>query len=118
MSIPVLAKSFNAGGAIPANTIVKFGADDNTIVAAAAAADLSIGVSTFVAAATGERCDAILQGEADVLFGGTVARGAMVTADASGRAVAAVATNRVIGIALVSAVVGDIGKIVIAPSVM
>lgn len=118
MSTPVLVKSFNAGGTIPASTIVKFGADDNTIVAAAAAADLSIGVSTFVAASTGERCDAILQGEADVLFGGTVARGAMVTADASGRAVAAASTNRVIGIALVSAVSGDIGKIVIAQSVM
>jgi len=118
MSTPVLVKAFNAGGAIAANTIVKFGADDNTIVAGAAAADLVIGVSTFVPAATGERCDAILSGEADILFGGTVSRGSLVTTDASGRAVAAVATNRVIGIAMVSAVVGDIGKIVIAQSVM
>jgi hypothetical protein len=118
MANPVYTKGFNAGGAIAAHTIVKFSSDDNTVVAAAAAADLSIGVSTFVAAASGERCDVIMSGAADVLFGGTVTRGALVTADSSGRAVAAATGNRAIGIALASAVSGDIAPVLIAPSIM
>lgn len=118
MANPVYVKGLNAGGAVPAHTIVKFSSDDNTVVSAAAAADLSIGVSTFVDAASGERCDVIMSGVADVLFGGTVARGAMVTANASGAAIAAASGNRTIGIALASAVSGDIAPVLIAPSVM
>jgi hypothetical protein len=42
----------------------------------------------------------------------------MVTANASGQAVAAASTNRTIGIALASAASGDIIPVLIAPSVM
>ena len=55
-------------------------------------------------------------------FGGTVARGAPVTADASGKAVAAApaagSNVRIIGFAEVSAVAGDIAPVLIAPGVM
>jgi hypothetical protein len=118
MANPVLTKAFVAGGAIAANTIVKFGADDDTVVIATAAADLSIGVAENITAASGERVDVIQQGIADVKAGGSIARGAMVTANASGQAVAAASTNRTIGIALASAASGDIIPVLIAPSVM
>lgn len=118
MSNVELAKSFKAEGAIPAFTIVKVGAADGGLLAAAAATDKLIGVSTDIAAATGERCDAILSGVADVLYGGNVARGDLLSADASGRAIVAAASAgsnvRTIGFALVSAVVGDVGQAFIA----
>lgn len=118
MANEVLTKAFLAGAAINARRIVKFDTTDGTVIQAAAAADLSVGVCGEVGPASGERCDVVLQGIADVDFGGTVARGAMVTADANGKAVAAASTNRTIGIALVSAVSGDIAPVLIAPSVM
>ncbi|HRD45713.1 MAG TPA: DUF2190 family protein, partial [Caulobacter sp.] len=118
MANEVLTKAFLAGAAINARRIVKFDTTDGTVIQAAAAADLSVGVCGEVGPASGERCDVVLQGIADVDFGGTVTRGAMVTADANGKAVAAASTNRTIGIALVSAVSGDIAPVLIAPSVM
>lgn len=114
---PGLIKAFNAGAAISARRIVKFGADENTVVQAAAATDISIGVSTFVAAASGERADVVLGGTADVEYGGTITLGAPLTADSVGRAVvaapAAGVNNPVIGRALQAGVVGDIGSVLI-----
>jgi hypothetical protein len=119
---PTLVKSFNAGAAISARRIVKFGADENTVLQAAAATDLVMGVSTFVAAAIGERVDVILEGSADVEYGGTVTLGAALTSDASGRAVVAApgvgVNNPVIGRALQAGVVGDIGSLIISQSTM
>ena len=63
-----LVKAFNAGGAIASNTLVKFGADNDTVVAAAAAADFVIGAVGLVAvpglgAVTGDRVDVQLEGD-------------------------------------------------------
>ena len=106
------SKNFKAGGAIAARTIVKFGGADDTVVAAAAATDKLLGVSSEIAAASGEPCDVFLTGIAEVISGGTIARGDLVTSDASGFAVTAAPSagtnNRVIGAALASAVSGDI----------
>ena len=54
-------------------------------------------------------------GIADIEFGGNVARGALLTADADGKAVTAADGNRVIGIAEVSGAAGDIGQVLLAP---
>lgn len=122
MSNPNSIRNFLAEGAIAAFTIVKPGANDGGVLAAAAATDKIIGVSTDIAAASGERCDVILGGVADVLFGGAVTRGDPLTADASGRAVTAApvagTNNRLIGFALVSGVLGDVGQVDLAQSVM
>ncbi|ARO88174.1 DUF2190 domain-containing protein [Nitrosospira lacus] len=119
---PVLTKSFKAEAAISAYRIVKFGTADNQVVQAAAAADFSVGVSTAVAPAINERCDVVMSGLAEVEFGGTVTRGGPVTADASGKAVAAApaagANARIIGFAHVSAVSGDIAPVLLAPGLM
>lgn len=118
MSNHLLARAMVAGAAIAAYRIVKFDAIDGQVLQAAAAADLSIGVVEGVAAASGERCDVVLSGVAEVTLGGTVARGALVTSDATGRAVTAASTNRAIGMAMVSGVIGDVVEVRIAPSVV
>lgn len=104
-----LAKSFNAGGALAPFTIVKAGSNDYDVVQAAAATDKLLGVTTEVAATTGERADVVLVGTADVKLGGTVARGDAITSDASGNGITTVTIgNRIIGFALISGVAGDI----------
>lgn len=118
MSNPILIKNYLAGDGVAAYRIVAFSAD-NTVVQAAAATDAMIGVSDNLAKLTGERVDITLSGLAEVMFGGTVARGALVTSDADGKAVAAApaagVNNRVIGVAMVAAVSGDIAPILIQP---
>lgn len=137
MSNAILIKSGNAEGAIAAHRIVKFGAADGGLLQAAAATDAMFGVSTELSALTGERCDVIKLGDADVEYGGAVTRGDELTADASGRAIAATrhthtentgvayvqnaatgtaTLQRIIGIANVSGVLGDIGSVAIAPA--
>lgn len=115
MSNIALARNFKAEAAIAANTIVKLGSADGQVLTAAAATDKLLGVTTDIAAAINERCDVILSGVADVIYGGAVTRGDLLTADATGRAVtaapAAGVNNRIIGIALVSGVANDVGQI-------
>lgn len=108
---PGLTKNYNAGGTIEKRRIVKFGADDKTVVKGAAATDLLIGVSTDIDVVTGEPTDVIMEGIALVQAGGAVTRGNEVTSDANGKGVAAApgagTNNRIIGIALASAVLDD-----------
>jgi hypothetical protein len=111
-----------AEAAIAPYRIVKPGAADRGVVQAAAAADALMGVCDSVGPALGERCDIVRSGIALVEFGGTVAAGAAVTSDASGKAVAAApaagSNVRIIGFAEVAAVAGDIADVLIAPGVM
>ncbi len=118
MANEMMQKQFVAGAAIAANRIVKFDTTDGTVIQAAAASDLLLGVCGAVAPASGERVDVVMVGIAEVEFAGTVARGAMVTADANGKGVAAASTNRTIGIALVTTAAGDIAPVLLAASVM
>lgn len=112
-----LTKTLNAEGAIGAYTIVKVGANDHGALAASAVSDFIIGVTGSVSAASGERVDVIMDGIATVTYGGTVARGALLTTNASGQAVTAAPSagtnNRVLGIAMVSGVSGDLGAVLI-----
>ena len=121
MGNPTLIKNYTAEGAIAAYRIVKFGAADGGVVQAAASTDLIIGVNEALPVAAGERVDVIRSGIADVEFGGTVARGQPVAADANGKAVvAAPAANvnaHIIGFAEVSAVAGDIAPVLLARGV-
>lgn len=114
-----LTKSYTAEGAISANTIVKVGAADYGILQGAAATDKLIGISTEISAISGERADVVLDGIADLKLGGTVARGDLLTSDATGQGVtaapAAGVNNRYIGMALISGVVGDIIPVKLAP---
>ena len=115
MGNPTLTKNYNAEAAIAPYRICKFGSADGNAEQAAAAADASFGVSDELGAAIGERCDIHIAGMPDVEYGGVVTRGGQVTADADGKAVAAVANDRTSGVAMVSAVAGDIGPMLLAP---
>ncbi len=113
---PGLTKTFIAGAAITKRRIVKFDVVDGQVVTAAAGADSLLGVSDMSADVTsGSRVEVRLTNVAEVEVGGTIARGALVTSDATGRAIAAapgVGVNvRTLGIALASYVVGDIGDV-------
>jgi hypothetical protein len=122
MGTPTNIKNHVADGAVSPFRIVKPGAADGKAAQASAATDALMGISGELAAADGERLDVVRAGIADVEYGGTVTRGAPITADASGRAVAAApaagANVRIIGFAEVSAVLGDIAPALIAPGVM
>ncbi|HEU4602029.1 MAG TPA: capsid cement protein [Steroidobacteraceae bacterium] len=120
---PLLIKRYTANAAIAASRIVKFDNADQLVIQAAAATDLSVGVSVeTIGADSGEGVDVIHAGIAYVEAGGNVTRGAKVTSDASGKAVAAApaagSNAQVIGVALVSAVSGDIFPVLISPQTM
>lgn len=109
-----LVKPFIAGAIVAPYRIVKFGADDDTAVAAAGSADKSIGVTDMLGAkSAGITFDVVLSGIPEVEYGGPVTRGDDLTADAAGRAVKAVAGNRVIGTAMATGITGDIGSVLI-----
>ena len=116
----ILNKKYKAGAAIARYRLVKFGADDETVIQGAAAGDDLIGAYDGASdAALGDGVDVMHVGIADVEAGGTITRGALLTSDATGRAVAASpgagTNNGVAGRALASAVVGDIIQMLVNP---
>lgn len=116
---PILSKSYDASADIPARRIVHF-SGDGQVATATGQTDKNIGVSEAVNTKTGQRCDVVLVGLADIEFGGNVSRGDRLTADAQGRAVTvnpgSGVTAFVIGTAHVSAVAGDFGPVLVNPS--
>lgn len=115
-----LVKNYTAEAAIAAYRIVKFGAADGGILQAAAATDKLVGITDRLAAAvSGDRIDVVRSGIAEVEYGGAVAAGDLLSADASGRAIVAAAAAgsnvRFIGVAEVAGVLGDIGSLMIEP---
>ena len=136
MHHPTLTRSFTAAGDITKRRIVKVGAGDGEALQAAASGDSLIGVSAEVDVKAHGRVDAHLQGIAALEYGGNVTRGDALTADADGKAVpaahhthtentaAAYARNattgaassvRIVGVALVAGVAGDIGYALLGP---
>ena len=109
-----------AGAVIEPFTIVKVGAADNTAIPGAAATDNLLGVTPANGAdAIGDTVDVILGGIAEVEIAGTVARGAQVTSNASGKGVATTtAGNRSIGIALASGVSGDVIPVILKSAIL
>lgn len=120
MNNPGLIKAFTASGAIAPYRIAKFGSADTAVLQAAAATDAMIGVIGPFGPASGERVDVIMSGLAEIEYGGTVTRGDLLTSDSSGRAVTAApsagANVRIIGIAMNSGVISDIGSVFILPT--
>lgn len=114
-----LTKNFKAEAAVARRRIVKFGAADNAVLVGAASTDKVFGISSEIDAAIGEPCDVHIGGIAEVEYGGVVTRGDYLTSDGTGRAVAAApgaGTNAsIVGQAMVSGVLGDIGSATIFP---
>lgn len=121
MSNAGLIKNYIAEAAVLPYRVVKFGSADGQVLQAAAATDASFGVSDNLGQATaGSRVDVIHTGIAEAEAGATFTRGALLSADAQGRVVAAAAAGgsnvRVIGVALVSATaVGEIVSVAVEP---
>lgn len=114
----LMTKAYVAPSAIDPYTIVKPGPTDDDVVTAAGPADFSIGVVENVAPAAGERVDVVMSGIAEVRLGAVVVRGALLTSNAAGKAVTAVAGNRVICVARASGVAGDVIEVLLSPGVM
>lgn len=108
-------KGYKAGAAIVGKRFAKFSAAD-TVVQAAAATDLIIGV-VDLDGSSGDIVDVTLDGLAKVTCGGNVTRGQLLTADSAGKAVTAAPTAgvnaRVGALALSSGVSGDIIDIIV-----
>lgn len=114
---PGLIKSYTAETAVSPYRIVKHGSADTNAVMATGVNDAMIGVSGQVAGDVGKRVDITHTGTAEVEFGGNVTRGDFLTSDANGKAVtaapAAGVNNNVIGRAMCSGVLGDIGSVLL-----
>lgn len=114
-----LTKNYVAEAVITKRRIVKFGAADGQVLMGAASGDAIFGVAAELDAAIGDRVDVNVAGIVEVEFGGAVTRGDPVTTDATGQTVTAApapgANNRIIGLAMVSGVAGDIGTVLLAP---
>lgn len=119
--IPTLTRAYEASAAIAAYKIVKFSdvAASSKIATAGVNTDPVLGVSTALAAATGDMADVIQHGIGLVTLGGTVTAGAELTTDASGNAIAAVPTAAVfmtvVGKALQPGVSGDVIEVLVNP---
>lgn len=111
-------KTFIAAVDIPAFRLVKFADEDNTVTLATNGKDNIIGVNANVDVKKGNAIDVTTIGIEKVQYGGTVARGANITAGTDGKAVAAKAGDITAGFALVSAVDNDIALGVFSRSVM
>ncbi len=114
-----LVKAFQSNAAMTRARIVRL-IDDRTAAQAAGPTEALVGVldSSANVPAAGRSADVILTGVATVEYGGTVTAGAFLTSDAQGRAVVAVpgagVNNRVLGVAMVAGVLGDLGAVSIS----
>ena len=125
---PILTKNYTSGAAVAASRFVKIGAADNEVIQAVDSAVSIIGVSEQVGVSQADfdagkkRIDVVHLGIACVELGGTVTRGDWLTADATGRGVAAnlaaAGAIHVGGQAFVSGVVGDIILVRVQPIVV
>lgn len=114
-----LVKTYDAGGTINEYRIAKFGSSDSVVLQADASTNKFAGVFCLpkgATAATADPVDVIKSGIADVIYGGTVAVGDYLTADANGKAIVATAGDNVIGTAELSGVLGDLGAVHIQKS--
>lgn len=133
----VLVKTLVVGGStdIIDGILVKFGADDDTVVPAAAATDKVIGVAYVptgqdlpiehgsavpaAVASPGDPVDVVMVGIANTRYGAAVARGDRLISNASGKAIPSAAiTDVIIGVATVSGVADDLGCVLVVPSAL
>jgi hypothetical protein len=102
--------TFKASGVIAKGNAVKFGADLEHVSICSAATDKIIGIAQSTSTAAEDLIEvAINGGGAKGLAGGTVALGDLLTSDANGALIATTtAANRIVGVAMASAVAADI----------
>lgn len=108
-----------AGAAVSPYRIVKFGTDSLHVIQGAAATDTTIGINQCPqAAALEDPVMVAFQGIGKVECGAAVTRGDLLSSDGVGRAVSSLAapTDRVIGVALDSGVLGTVIRVSISPS--
>ncbi len=96
------------------------GADDDTFSVASASTNPLIGVFQTTTVNAGDSAEVMVSGISNIVLGGTVTRGQLVTSNASGEAVAVAsyppgAGVWTAGVALESGVSGDIIAILLAP---
>ena len=113
-----IVKNFVASGAIGHRRYVKFTNTDGAVALATAPTDPIAGVTDYPdGAEDGERIDVVLFGSAEVVCGGTIAAGALVTAGAGGAAFAAApaagVNNATGGVLLQGAVANDIARVIV-----
>lgn len=85
-------------------------------IAVAAAGDAAVGVLWNAPAASGRAATVVTGGRPHVYAGATIADGAEVMSNATGKAVTATATNTVLGYALHGAASGELVQIEILPA--
>lgn len=113
-------KALTADAAIRGNRIVAFHASKQAAIEGASNTAALIGIATLPGAAVGGVVDVVQHGPAEVVLGGNLDRGALVTSDDQGRAVAlpapaaAAKTVRTIGQIQLSGVEGDIVPIIVS----
>ena len=110
-------QAYKAGGTIVADTFVKFGSADDTVVACGAG-ERAIGVAVE-AAASGETLGVqLFGGGAKLKLGATVVRGQILKSNASGQGIkAAAAGDFCAAVAMASGVSGDIIPVELHPVV-
>lgn len=115
---PGLIKNMTAAAPIAPRRFVKFAATEGQVEQATADSDTLYGVvGQLGAKAAGDRLDVTLTGLDAVEYGGIVAQGDKLTADADGKAIKAApgagVTVQVMGIAQEAGVAGVIGSVLI-----
>lgn len=131
----ILEKAFRADGAITQYRVVKPGTNEDDASQASASTDALMGVAQHDAA-DNEMVRVMLYGISKVEYGGNVSQGDPLTVDAQGRAIPATrhthtentdasytqnattqpaSGERIIGIAMATGVLGDIGRVLICP---
>jgi outer membrane protein assembly factor BamB len=120
---PLFCKSFVAGGAINPFRLFTAGASAGLVIQATGPTVPLLGIVDILGAVVaGDRTDGVLYGAMEVEYGGAVAYGDPLTSDTLGRAVkanyVAGAAVCIIGYAMDAGVLGDIGSVLIVPSVI
>jgi Uncharacterized conserved protein (DUF2190) len=110
-----LVDNYDAEVQIKKHRFVALGTSDGGITLALGATAPIIGVSTDIDAEIGQPCDVVRAGLAKVVYGAAVAKGALLTSDAQGRAITAAAGNYYAGIAEIAGVADDIGSYQLEP---
>jgi len=102
-------------GTVGQYRFVKISGADSQFIQGVAKTDICVGVAQTAETTAGASVAIGYSGISKVLSGGTITRGAQVTCS-GGAAVAAASTDEVQGIALSSAVSGDIFDVILTPS--
>lgn len=111
---------FKADAAISKGMAVKFGTDDTHVAKGSVATGLLIGLAQSAPTAAEDLVEVALSGGGGKGYaGGTITRGDLVTSDSSGYLVTTTTPgNRVIGVAMQSAVVNDIFDVFVSLSLI